>query len=59
MEKIQSLQQVMLVKLVNYVSKNETRTVSNSIHKKKHTHTHTKETQNGLKITLNVRLGNA
>ena len=57
MEKIQSLQQVMLGKLVNYVSKNETRTVSNSIHKKKHTHT--KETQNGLKITLNVRLGNA
>ena len=26
---------------------------------KRNTHTHTKETQNGLKITLNVRLGNA
>jgi len=33
MEKRQSLQQVVLGKLVNYVQKNETRTLSNSIHK--------------------------
>ena len=33
MEKRQSLQQVVLGKLVNYVQKNESRTVSNSIHK--------------------------
>ena len=35
MEKRQSLQQVVLGKLVNYVQKNETRTLSNTIHKNK------------------------
>ena len=41
MRKIQSLQEVVLGKLVSYIQNNEVRMCSNSICKHTHTHTHT------------------
>ena len=54
MRKIQSLQEVVLGKLVSYIQNNEVRMCSNSICKHTHTHTHTQPSKR-IK-DLNIRL---